>query len=473
MRTSRTVFSGMLAGLLSVAIMPGAALADEAATPDAQAPLEAQAVTYENMYRLYNRYSGEHFYTDSLEEIKSLAVTGWNLEGVGWVAPSQSSSPVYRLYNPFSSDHHYTLSAEERDALVGIGWSNEGVGWYSDTTVSKKPLLRQFNPYATIGTHNYTLSAEERDALVAIGWQDEGTAWNASSMPATTITGFWYETSVHTGTTERYWVDNNAALASNRIIRPDEGAGLTGFARPGGALLRNGAYGTGDRVYLADGNGNLVTGAGWLVTDAYAGSQQRYWLETADGVSFAKPGFFTIDGCKYYANPDTGAIYRNCNVTIDGHMYHADDNGVLTEVSVPDGTQAMFDRLGDLSSPTEYGIFINNNEHKVGIFQGGTGNWQLVHAFDCSNGAPWTPTVLGTFTVSDRGYSFGSGYTCYYYTRFYGDYLFHSILYEEGTFIVQDGTMGESVSHGCVRLALENAKWIYDNIPDGTTVISF
>lgn len=49
-------------------------------------------------------------------------------------------------------------------------------------------------------------------------------------------------------------------------------------------------------------------------------------------------------------------------------------------------------------------------------------------------GAPSTPTPTGEYTVTGKGYSFGHGYTCYYYTQFYGDYLFHSIPYYQGTF---------------------------------------
>ena len=36
---------------------------------------------------------------------------------------------------------------------------------------------------------------------------------------------------------------------------------------------------------------------------------------------------------------------------------------------------------------------------------------------------------------------------------------------------VQDGRLGINASHGCVRLALDNAKWIYDTIPSGTRVV--
>ena len=35
---------------------------------------------------------------------------------------------------------------------------------------------------------------------------------------------------------------------------------------------------------------------------------------------------------------------------------------------------------------------------------------------------------------------------------------------------VKDGTLGGHVSHGCVRLRYEDAKWLHDTIPSGTYV---
>ena len=127
----------------------------------------------QSMYRLYNPYSGEHFYTASEYERNSLDAIGWIYEGVGWKAPT-TGDPVYRLYNPYNGEHHYTLGRGERDALVAGGWIYEGKGWSSGGSVA---LWRQYNPYASVGSHNFTPSAGERDALVRVGWKDEGVGW--------------------------------------------------------------------------------------------------------------------------------------------------------------------------------------------------------------------------------------------------------------------------------------------------------
>lgn len=138
--------------------------------------VNANSVT---MYRLYNRYTGEHFYTSDVSERDHLVSVGWSYEGVGWVAPV-SGDPVYRLYNGHvrGGDHHYTTSASERDSLVRAGWSYEGVGWRSGGSV---PVYRQYNPYARTGTHNYTADGSENDRLVSVGWRAEGVGWYAVS----------------------------------------------------------------------------------------------------------------------------------------------------------------------------------------------------------------------------------------------------------------------------------------------------
>ncbi len=143
--------------------------------PDQDADQQTQTSA---MSRLYNPYTGEHFYTASTYERDELVKLGWQYEGVGWTAPATSDTPVFRLYNPYAGDHHYTTSEEERDYLVSAGWNDEGIGWYSDDAQTT-PLYREYNPNAVTGAHNYTTSAAEHDYLVSIGWSDEGIAWYA------------------------------------------------------------------------------------------------------------------------------------------------------------------------------------------------------------------------------------------------------------------------------------------------------
>ena len=61
------------------------------------------------------------------------------------------------------------------------------------------------------------------------------------------------------------------------------------------------------------------------------------------------------------------------------------------------------------------------------------------------------------------------GYKCYYYTQIKGNYLFHSIIYNLDD-TVRDGRLGMRLSDGCIRLAKENAKWIWDNVGFGSAI---
>ena len=36
-----------------------------------------------------------------------------------------------------------------------------------------------------------------------------------------------------------------------------------------------------------------------------------------------------------------------------------------------------------------------------------------------------------------------------------------------------DGRLGMNISAGCVRMQIDQAKWIYDNIPRGTKVVVY
>lgn len=128
-----------------------------------------------NVYRLYNSYSGEHFYTNNLAERQHLVRLGWQDENISWVSPTDGDK-VYRLYNPNTGDHHFTLQHDECNQLSLIGWQVEGVAFYAKGT---KPIYRLYNPNAEVGSHFFTQSEEEKVHLEKLGWQSEGIAWYA------------------------------------------------------------------------------------------------------------------------------------------------------------------------------------------------------------------------------------------------------------------------------------------------------
>lgn len=103
-------------------------------------------------------------------------------------------------------------------------------------------------------------------------------------------------------------------------------------------------------------------------------------------------------------------------------------------------------------------------------------NNRVVKCFLCSTGLTGYDTPKGTYKVSSRGKSFYStkyAEGAYYWVSFYGNYLFHSIPFDKDKHLElsEAEKLGQPASHGCVRLPVDAAKWIYDNIPDGTSVL--
>lgn len=126
-------------------------------------------------------------------------------------------------------------------------------------------------------------------------------------------------------------------------------------------------------------------------------------------------------------------------------------------------------------SPTNYIVIVDRAAHRVGVFKGSKYNWADTKYYKCCVGKPSTPTISGTYYIKSRGKYFDTGTKgrCWYFTQINGNYLFHSVIYDRQNSPkrIIDNSMDAAVSHGCVRLDLENAKWIYDNIPKNTKVI--
>lgn len=130
---------------------------------------------FDQIYRMYNENSGEHFFTKNGAEVAHLKSLGWNYEGEAWAAP-ETGDAVYRLYNKNGGEHFYTKERAEADHLKSLGWNDEGIAWYSDKNHSV-PIYRVYNQNAAAFPHHYTANAGEKDNLVKAGWNDEGIGW--------------------------------------------------------------------------------------------------------------------------------------------------------------------------------------------------------------------------------------------------------------------------------------------------------
>lgn len=103
---------------------------------------------------------------------------------------------------------------------------------------------------------------------------------------------------------------------------------------------------------------------------------------------------------------------------------------------------------------------------------------QLVKSFFVSAGAPETPTPLGKFQVYSKlpvqdmwGYGVGHKYYFQPHVRwisyFTGGNAVHGVYWHPDTWFGVHNS-----SHGCVGVTDEDAQWVYDWAPIGTTVIT-
>ena len=209
--------------------------------------------------------------------------------------------------------------------------------------------------------------------------------------------------------------------------------------------LKNGQY----TYFLRTGSkrkGQAVVG--WLKKNG----STYYFNEKARMVH----GWLTIDGKKNYFDLTTGERYTGVH-KIGGKTYDFGTDGITVRATGP------------------WSIKVNQGTCTVTVYRGDT----PVKAFACSPGAGGA-TPCGTFQLLDKlrwhelmGPSWGQW--CSHITY---SILFHSLPYtrycDRYSMNPYDyNQLGRAVSHGCIRLAAGDAKYLYDNCPVGTTVKIF
>ena len=148
------------------------------------------------------------------------------------------------------------------------------------------------------------------------------------------------------------------------------------------------------------------------------------------------------------------------------------------DVSQKENTQEK-DSQQSASDETEfpYYIKINRKQNCITIYTSDeNGEYTVPYkAMICSTGL-YNATPCGTFHLSTKylwrelyGKVYGQ-----YATRITGGVLFHSVPYykksKSALCTEKYNKLGQQASMGCVRLTVEDAKWIADNCPSGTTV---
>ena len=127
-----------------------------------------------------------------------------------------------------------------------------------------------------------------------------------------------------------------------------------------------------------------------------------------------------------------------------------------------------------------YMAYVKRSKSRVYILGwDGSGYNTPVKTFKCSCGKPSTPTISGTFYALGRAgdwyYMKSSNVWVRYAFQIKGNYFFHSVLFNRKGAKTPTSTsvanLGHNVSHGCIRLAVDDCKWIYENCPNGMKVV--
>ncbi len=102
----------------------------------------------------------------------------------------------------------------------------------------------------------------------------------------------------------------------------------------------------------------------------------------------------------------------------------------------------------------------------------------VVRQMLCSTGTTKNPSDIGTFVLSGRTARWCKfpqwGSYAQYWTKINASIAFHSVIYNSVSTtdlsVKSYNRLGKRASHGCIRLTVADAKWIYNNCGEGTVV---
>ena len=203
-------------------------------------------------------------------------------------------------------------------------------------------------------------------------------------------------------------------------------------------------------------------------------------LVSAIQFRLAELGFYTakVSGGYYKITKAAVKAFQTQNgLTADGIAGRETQEMLFSSDAVPaDATP----RPSPTPEPTKYTLMVDVvNQITRAYTYDETGEYNiLVREMICSTGTSKYPTPCGTTIMPKKrarwGYFPTWGSHAQYLTRIDSANAFHSVLYsepDETTLSVKSfDALGTPASHGCVRLLVSDAKWIYENCKEGTII---
>lgn len=153
--------------------------------------------------------------------------------------------------------------------------------------------------------------------------------------------------------------------------------------------------------------------------------------------------------------------------------------GAVSPVNAAEAKASQVESVAVDTRP-DYVLYVNRTLNCVTVMQQNPeGTLTPVKEMVCSCGKEGSDTPEGTFKTSNYyewrkmvDNTYGR-----YAVRFHGQILFHSVPYIEESPDTLEweefNKLGQNASLGCVRLSVKDAKWIYDNCKQGTTVVVY
>ena len=257
-----------------------------------------------------------------------------------------------------------------------------------------------------------------------------------------------------------------------------DGAAITTWASNNGGNQKWNLNGNGDGTYRISNaaNGKVLDVSGGTVSDG-ARVVQYSWhngLNQKWYVVYDKEGGFVFESAQNRdavlaagsPSPSDGASIRVEKKTGAANQRFCLEQTVYTP-PMPSDRQAMQNRIWGYGSGTQWLIGVDRSAHRVGVFRGSANNWTLQYWWSCVTGAPGTPTITGYYrTTGGKRMSLSTDSRAKWCTQIWNGYFFHTILNS-------DAELGNSLSHGCLRMSYPSAQWIYNNIYAGTAVVIY
>ena len=210
---------------------------------------------------------------------------------------------------------------------------------------------------------------------------------------------------------------------------------------------------------------NTTTGV--HVTNAWADFEGNRYRLGNNGAALT--GWQKLDGA-YYHFTTKGVMEKN--KTVSGVALGA--NG---RPSVSGAQVEMMLKVQSISSRTGWLCCTDKDNHRAGFFKGYKGNWTLVRYWPVAVGAWYqgrSKTPSGTYRVAYKQYRMTHLTSFYYVSWTSAGVGYHSKLYSINVYSpnnpIVDNSMAVHVTNGCMRLDLNNAKWVYDTVPNNSAV---